>query len=367
MAKAAGVGRGLQGKDFLSENLGAKEKFDATFPKMALQSSKSIYGRYVFGVICIAGIYLFFMLFGYCQESIFKLNYPSSGESFTYSNFLIFTLCVSNLACLSILNLFKSRKSQLQIFSKLDRNTFGMLILSSSTYILSMCCSNFALTHVNYPTQVLVKSAKMVLVIIGGFLIFGKRYPWYDYFAVFVVTASLVLFNFAKLSSKKESHQTSFGLFLLFIALVCDGTTGPLQDRINSNVKLSSYELMFGTNFVGLFFSLLFTLLVEGSAPLSFIWKHPETIFWILCFNLSGTLGQFFIFLSLTTFGSLYTSLFTTLRKASSTIFSVYRFGHEMSSLQWVSVISIFTALLSQTYFSHLRKIDLSKQSKKVT
>ncbi|KAF8820494.1 UDP-galactose transporter family protein, partial [Cardiosporidium cionae] len=354
MTRIVDEGGRLQGDNSTSGS-SSKKKFNAETPKKSFSSQKSITEGYVTGIICIVGIYFFFMLFGYCQESLFKLKNPSTGESFTYSNFLIFSLCVSNLVCVSTANFFKSGKAPLQIFFKLNRTTVVMLILSALTYTLSMSCSNFALAHVTYPTQVLVKSAKMVLVTVGGFLLFGKRYPWYDYATVMVVTTSLVLFNLAKLSSKKESHQTTFGLFLLFVALVCDGTTGPLQDRINSTIKLSSYEMMFGTNFFGLFFAFFFTVFIEGSAPLLFIWHYPETLFWILCFIVAGSFGQFFIFLSLTTFGSLYTSLFTTLRKASSTIFSVYLFGHKLSSMQWLCVVFIFGALLCQTYYTNIK------------
>lgn len=323
----------------------------SSFSFLNLQNSS-----FLFGALCVIGIYVFFLVFAYLQEHIYRIGDKSKNDVFVYSIFLVFIICLFNTILSFLCIISKNGFNVKGTFNQLDNYALKEMIIISFTYVFAMLCTNYALTHVSYPTQVLVKSAKMLVVVIGGFLFFGKTYPWYDYLSVVVITSSLVLFNMAKMKTVDEVHQTAVGLILLFVALMCDGMTGPRQDRLLSKYNFSSISMMFFTNFFSLFWCIIASGIFERFGPLEFCYRYPTTIYYLVICAFSAALGQFFIFLSLKSFGSLYTSLITTLRKASSTLLSVYFFGHHLTYMQWVSVIAIFSSLVVQTYCSHKNK-----------
>lgn len=233
------------------------------------------------------------------------------------------------------------------------------LMYISCTYVLSMICTNFALTHVSYPTQVLVKSAKMVPIVCGGYILYGKKYPWWDYVTVVCVTVGLVIFNLFKKTNKDVSQSsTLLGLILLAVSLFCDGLTGPRQDRLLARHKsqLSPDILMFYTNIFASIWSLILCLIFEHTKPLEFCARHTNTYIYILGFCLCACLGQVCIFVTLSRFGSLHLALVTTTRKFFTVLLSIVWFRHSLTLWQWTAVIGIFTALLMQSYFSAFDK-----------
>ena len=89
---------------------------------------------------------------------------------------------------------------------------------------MSMFTSNFALNFVTYPIQALVKSCKILPVMVAGLIRGTYSYPPVKYFCALLVTIGLVVFNFG--SSKKNSDDFSVGIFggiLLCVSLVFDG------------------------------------------------------------------------------------------------------------------------------------------------
>lgn len=91
-----------------------------------------------------------------------------------------------------------------------------------------MLCSNEALKYVNYPTQALAKSCKMLPVMAAQVLVFGKRYSLLEYLYVVLVTAGIIVFRWKGGSSTEEN--SSFGLLLLFGVCFHSGS-GPLRLR----------------------------------------------------------------------------------------------------------------------------------------
>lgn len=117
------------------------------------------------------GIYVFFLMYGFYQEKIYSLVHPESGEKFSFFCFLVLITCCSNAAFSLLLLLIQHHRHPLQRLSMYALQQAAMVSLS---YCGSMVFTNSALTKVNYPTQILVKSAKAVPVVLGGFFFFGK-------------------------------------------------------------------------------------------------------------------------------------------------------------------------------------------------
>ncbi|KAJ1608761.1 UDP-galactose transporter [Cryptosporidium canis] len=329
------------------------------------------------GVLCVAGIYFFFILYGIVQERIHTLGDKKVGDNFNYSLFLVFCFCLVN----TIVSLGIIQLERRQIISKYEKSPgkhknhrnvdsgsfFGLsfecifqIMMTSITYLAAMVLTNLALGKVNYPTQVLVKSAKCVPIIVIGALYFKTKYPWYDYLAVIVITISLSCFNMMQIKTNKVgTSQTLSGVSLLGLSLLCDGLTGPRQDKLIKKYNVTSNFLMFYTNLFAMILCGVLSAVFEGYEPYLFISRFPTTPYYILALSLAGTCGQFFIFQSLIRFGSLYLAIITTTRKFFTVLVSVIVFGHKLSYGQWLCVSAIFIVLGIQTVFSRMNKEKL--------
>eukprot|EP00922_Rhytidocystis_sp_ex-Travisia-forbesii_P035989 GHVS01053398.1.p1 GENE.GHVS01053398.1~~GHVS01053398.1.p1 ORF type:complete len:522 (-),score=70.41 GHVS01053398.1:490-2055(-) len=433
--------------------------------------------RHINPVLCVCGIYVFFMSFAFAQEHIYLVPASADVPKFTYSIFLVFIMCISN-ALISYLYLLlrqwntsqqqrtqrhekqqvpdNSSDSSSKIFSLTSggppalsvsspphspssppslsschiasssfcascssfsrptltclaaplsdllssRHLRRELLLTSISYVLAMVATNYALTHVNYPTQVMVKSAKMVPVVVGGFMVFSKTYPWYDYVSVVLVTTAIGIFNFLGSSKSRTSSTspsphiptgvtddvpdaddvpsssptlvssaprsdagtTSWGLVLLCVSLVCDGLTGPRLDKINGKYKqLSSAQIMCFVNIYAVLIAGVCMLLFEGIGGIAYALTTPSTFYLFCIFCFSATMGQFCIFFGLRIFGSLYLTFITTTRKFFTVIFSVLWFEHHMTNTQWLCMFLVFSSLTLQSCFSKSDKMQKRK------
>lgn len=66
----------------------------------------------------------------------------------------------------------------------------------SLAYVIAVISSNGALMYVNYPTQVLAKSCKMIPTMVMGVLVAKKHYPIHKYLTVLAITVGISVFMF---------------------------------------------------------------------------------------------------------------------------------------------------------------------------
>ena len=94
----------------------------------------------------------------------------------------------------------------------------------------------FALKNITYSAQVLVKSCKMVPVMLMGAVLHGKQYSVVEYLCMSLVGVGVALFG------RKSSHSTTnklanpntgLGYALCLVNLGFDGYTNAVQDEIN--------------------------------------------------------------------------------------------------------------------------------------
>ena len=67
--------------------------------------------------------------------------------------------------------------------------------------------------------------------------------------------------------------------------------------------------------------------------------------------NLAGAIGQLFIFLTLSLYGSLTLVTITVTRKMMTMLLSVFLFGHNLSLGQWAAVVLVFAAICVEAEF----------------
>lgn len=141
------------------------------------------------------------------------------------------------------------------------------VVKTSLVYVLAMYTSNEALAFVSYPTQALVKSCKMIPVMVGSIIISRRRYSALKYVCVALMSAGIAWFQFAAPKKAKGSHGPigtsgatahvgslsgeSLGMLLLGVSLCLDGVTGPLQEVLRDDLRLTNMEQMLVNNVWG--------------------------------------------------------------------------------------------------------------------
>jgi len=84
----------------------------------------------------------------------------------------------------------------------------------------------------------------------------------------------------------------------------------------------------------------------QWADALAFCTKHPEMVGYILMFGTTSALGQFFIYFTLSGFGSLVLTTVTTTRKFFLSMFaSILWFGHSLNTQKWLGVALVFSGL----------------------
>jgi UDP-galactose transporter B1 len=336
---------------------------------------------------CVAGIFTFYLYYGIAQERVYKEE--ADGSRFSSVAFMLLAQCVMNATFAGIGGaiygaLFAAPSSSSSEKKKdlsapaagsapgylralcgtrLTGHTWMCFI--SLFYVAAMGCSNQALQYVNYPTQALGKSCKMIPIMLFNVLFNGTRYSWVEYLSAVFITSGIVVFRIFKASTKAVGANSSFGLMLLVASLCLDGLTASNQKvyraKYSSPTIPGALRMMMHTNLwaclhVGAL-ALYTGQLVDGAA---YIQSHPELLWPVLVFALCSACGQFFIFLTITGPGPLVCTTITTTRKFFTILLSVLMNPeNSLTGAQWGGVALVFGGLsgeLAKKYASKGKK-----------
>ena len=153
---------------------------------------------------------------------------------------------------------------------------------------------------------------------IMGVVIRGRKYTWQEYSAVFLITAGISIFQYGKMSTSSSvgNENSSYGFFLLFLSLFCDGVTGPNQEKINIEYAPSVHQQMAYTNAWAFGYTLVAAAVTgQGASGLTFVLENSELWTPLCGFALCSAFGQNFIFFTIQEFSALTCTTITTTRK----------------------------------------------------
>jgi len=239
--------------------------FSGFSPAAAMVPSGSVIGRYLRLAAAVIGIYTCYLAYGVFQESLYRLQQDGSSFSFATA-FVLFVQCTFN-AGVSLAGAALERGTwhhTSRIGGGCSDNHRSLVAAASSmavlkasaVYVLAMYSSNEALAYVSYPTQALIKSCKMIPVLLGSILINGTRFSLLKYACVLLMTAGIALFQLSGGTSGPTPAESpggggpssqAAGLLLLAVSLCLDGVAGPLQEGLGS-MRLTSQEQMLVCN-----------------------------------------------------------------------------------------------------------------------
>ncbi|KAG0485025.1 hypothetical protein HPP92_009104 [Vanilla planifolia] len=311
---------------------------------------------------CIGGIWASYIYQGVLQETVSTKRFGPDGSRFEH---LAFLNLAQNVVC------FLWSLMMLKVFSRSGHAGAPLWSYwsASITNTIGPAMGIEALKYISYPAQVLAKSSKMIPVMLMGSLVYGIKYSLPEYICTFLVAGGVSAFALAKTSSKtisKLAHPNApYGYGLCFLNLLFDGFTNATQDSIKLRYpKTSAWEIMLGMNLWGTIYNVVFMFgwpNAAGYDAVRFCREHPEVAWDILMYCLCGAVGQNFIFLTISRFGSLANTTITTTRKFVSIVVSSLLSGNPLSIKQWGSVIMVFSGL---SYSILLKWMKLQKKKR---
>jgi UDP-galactose transporter B1 len=305
-------------------------------------------------LIGAGGIYCSYIYYGLIQEKLFRTDY-SNGEGLKF-NYSFAVLLFQNLFSATLaycLNryYFNLKKSVMDFKTELTIAgcNFGTMI-----------CANTALSFVSYPVQALMKSSKIISILMVSLIFAGavkKKYTSSQYFSGFVITTGIVIFNLFGGKSKGDGQETSLiGVALLVVSLFCDGMIGLKQNEAKEKFKPSAFDQMESANKYGLLLTLAFSIISFQMGPfLFYCFLYPAVILDLVVIALLGTIGQVFIFYTIFNFSPLILSIITTTRKFFTVLASIFFYHHAVNQTQWVAIGLVFCGVLLE-FISEQRK-----------
>jgi UDP-galactose transporter B1 len=316
----------------------------------------------------------------------------------TFSSFLLALIWIG----IGPLLLF-SQDNDTEKSSSVDgRLNHPLLALTSVTYLSAMAASNESLHYVSYPTCVLAKSSKLIPTMVVGWLV-DKYRSWregilqknekrtstihqginrMEWLGAALITIGILLFQYIQLQKQSNNHinhnhdggekedkgDSPYGLALLGLSLFMDGLLGACQNTLkqkhrsdNTAVRNKSLAIRApGAMETMLYINLYATLILIPCSYYAGQFQHgmsmllfpsntdtqtENTSKLLLQLNLSASLGQVFVFLTIHHFSPLTCTTVTTTRKFFTILLSVYKFGHVLDVWQWSSVGLVFGGL----------------------
>lgn len=222
---------------------------------------------------CFIGLMVSYLTWGLLQEKIMTQKYESidsHGHTITThfkdSQFLVFAnralAFVIAIIYLKIKQNLDSDGPVNAIAPLLQRAPLFKYSFASFSNIMSAWFQYEALKFVNFPTQVLAKSCKIIPVMLMGKIISRTKYEFYEYLTAGLISFGMLFFLLGSSENGGPATYTSrtsiaslTGMLLLALYMTFDSFTSNWQSDLFKTYGMTSIQMMCGVNL----FSTLFT------------------------------------------------------------------------------------------------------------
>ncbi|XP_072267829.1 adenosine 3'-phospho 5'-phosphosulfate transporter 2 isoform X2 [Pyxicephalus adspersus] len=297
--------------------------------------------------ICVTGVFIFYLIYGYLQELIFSVEgFKPFGWYLTLVQFGFY----------SVFGLIELQLTQ----DKRRRIPAKTYMIIAFLTVGTMGLSNTSLGYLNYPTQVIFKCCKLIPVMIGGIFIQGKRYNAADVTAAVCMSIGLIWFTLADSTVAPNFNVT--GVMLISLALCADAVIGNVQEKAMKLHNGSNSEMVLYSYSIGFVYILLGLAITSGLTPAAaFCSKYPfQTYGYAFLFSLTGYFGISFVLALIKLFGALIAVTVTTGRKAMTIVLSFLFFAKPFT-LQYIwSGLLVVLGIFLNVYSKNMDKMKLT-------
>jgi len=297
-------------------------------------------------LISVGGIYLSYIYFGLIMERLFHTDYSGLNRAKgTYEKFSFgFATSIFQNILSFILAFCVNKFYYKQTVSRMDVKS--ELIIGSCSFG-SVFMASQALAYVSFPIQAIMKSSKIISILIVSFLLgFKGQHTKSQYLCGFIITTGIVIFNMTEGKSKGESESSFIGIIAILISLFCDGLLGTTQGEVKKKFNPNQWDQMESLNkWAGIICSTVAIVSFQMGGFIKFVFENPLVLKDLLLLAVLGTFGQIFIFYTIANFSPLMLSILTTTRKFFTVLASIVIYNHQMNIYQWLSIALVFAGV----------------------
>ncbi|KAJ8565411.1 hypothetical protein K7X08_007987 [Anisodus acutangulus] len=260
-------------------------------------------------LLCSSGFFFGYLVNGVCEEYVYNRLQFSYGWYFTFVQGIVY------VALIHFLNGFTPKQMV---------NPWKDYVKLSTVLMGSHGLTKGSLAFLNYPAQIMFKSAKVLPVMVMGAFVPGlrRKYPPHEYVSAVLLVAGLILFTLA--DAQTSPNFSVIGVIMISGALIMDSFVGNYQEAIfKSNPNTTQMEMLYCSTIVG--FPILFVAMIV-TGELRIAWpacaQHPY-VYGVLVFEACATfVGQVSVLSLVAIFGAATTTMITTARKAVTLLLS---------------------------------------------
>eukprot|EP00956_Cyclotella_meneghiniana_P005277 scaffold6599_cov61-Cyclotella_meneghiniana.AAC.4 len=188
----------------------------------------------------------------------------------------------------------------------------------------------------------------------------NKTHSIMEWIGAALITTGILSFQYIQLQKqhgnddKEIQGDSPYGLFLLGLSLFMDGLLGACQSALKRKSSTSSNYRPPTAMETMLYINLYATIILLPASYYAGQFQNGVKMFMdasgdipklLFQLNISASMGQVFIFLTIHHFSPLICTTITTTRKFFTILLSVYKFGHVLDVWQWSSVALVFGGL----------------------
>eukprot|EP00403_Amphidinium_massartii_P040027 CAMPEP_0178439894 /NCGR_PEP_ID=MMETSP0689_2-20121128/36435_1 /TAXON_ID=160604 /ORGANISM="Amphidinium massartii, Strain CS-259" /LENGTH=740 /DNA_ID=CAMNT_0020062525 /DNA_START=146 /DNA_END=2368 /DNA_ORIENTATION=- len=228
---------------------------------------------------------------------------------------------------------------------------------------LSTWAGYAVLNYVSFPVQIMAKSCKMLPSMLMGRVLNKTHYSLAQYLQAVGAMICVTIMHLSEEGGSSSKHAASsgdaedgnsrlinamLGISLLGVFFVADGFTSQWQTALyKKHPELTQTKMMFMGNLFGTLITLVSIASRWGtvSKSLAVVFQHPEILGRVVCLGLSGAMGQFCIYTAIKMLGSLAFTWIMTARQLLSVLISLVLFGHGVSPLKLLCIMTVFAIM----------------------
>jgi len=299
-------------------------------------------------LVLAGGIVYFYVIYGYLQEYMNSITKEANVHMSWFLTCIQFFTSAFFSFFLSFPTIKLPPKRILIAFAKVG-----------ACSVATIGFSNNATEYLNYPTAVIFKCNKLLIVIAVGQFLFKKNYKFLDYFAAFNLTLGLAFFSLGDYTVMPNFNVT--GIILMLGSLTADAFIGNIQEELlgytsgkNSSkaMEFSVLEQLFYTKFIGGCILLVVSILNGNFMEAVQFASYDRIDFFLLVigFGVVGMIGENFILTLMAKHGVVVTLTTTTVRKIFTILFSFWFFTKPFTYIYLIGGGFTFYGILLSIY-----------------
>jgi len=232
---------------------------------------------------------------------------------------------------------------------------FWLTSLPALSDLVATYLQHKALYYILFPAQTLLKTLKLIPVMLVGGLLKNRTYSWLDYLEGSLISTLVFFFvwdfqlNGGSLESSEASAAT-LGILMMMGYIFCDSFLSNLEDYVYQVTSLDPGQMLFGLELLSGMFAWT-SLLMKGGLvdAVRFLGMHREAMFYVGLQAWASAAGAYTCTLTVRLYGPAVFTLLMMSRQVFSMMLSVTVFDHQVDVVACLCLVVVAFLILTSS------------------